>query len=772
MNSLTHNPKMLLISSFPPRECGIATFSQDLSNAIGKVFGHTLPIEVCALENDDSLNRKYEEPVIDLIYTSKTEQYRIKADIINERNDIGMVCIQHEFGLFKGVYGDALLSFMLTLNKPIVVVFHTVLPNPDEKLKKVVEAIINLSEKIIVQTNQSFKILVEDYNCNESDLEIIPHGTHIVLWKDKARLKKKYGYEHNTILSTFGLLSENKNIETVLYALPEVVQKYPEIRFLILGKTHPEIIKNVGEEYRDKLVNIVKEQKLESNVIFVNKYLALDQLLNYLNLSDIYLFSSKDPNQAVSGTFIYAKSAGCPVISTPIPHAKEIIDNGTGILLTNFDRPEEFKNALFELISNKARRTEMGKNALSKMRATSWENAAIAYGKIFGEITNKAEDLSFQLPPIKLNHINDLTTSFGMLQFSHFCKPDPDSGYTLDDNARALIATLMHYQLYHDEVSLNLAKVYLNFIEFVQTETGWFQNYVDINKNFTVQNEKVNLEDANGRAIWSLGYVLSQSEILPIDFIFQAKKCWEKAITNIDKITSPRAIAFALKGIYYHSGYNQNDELVELSETLASKLLEYYQLKSEPDWHWYEDYLTYANSTLPEAMMYAYLITKKHQFKEIAEITFDFLLSNYFMKGKIQVISNKGWFNKKNDRNFFGEQPIEIAYTIFTLELFYEVTNKSKYRNQLEVAFSWFLGNNHLNQIMYNPLNGACYDGLEENHININQGAESTVCYFMARLVMQKYAASADSNLKNKLLFLCKCEDCHETDLKKTIELH
>lgn len=718
------------------------------------MFGSTLPVEICALENDDSLTRNYGKQVTNILHTFEIEQYRKTAEAINERLDIGMVCIQHEFGLFDGIYGDSLLSFMLTVNKPIATVFHTVLPKPDEKRKKIVQAIYDLSAKIIVQTRQSCKIFVEDYDCSDEVIEVIPHGTHIVLWKNKTRLKEKYGYKNNIVLTTFGLLGENKSIETVLHALPEIVEKHPETRYLVLGKTHPEIFKKDGEQYRNKLIEITKKLNLEDHVIFLNKYFELNELLEYLNLSDIYLFSSKDPHQAVSGTFAYAKSAGCPVISTPIPHAREVIDDNTGILLTEFEQPEEFKKAILSLINNKERRIELGKNAFSKMRASSWENAALAYGKIFGELTNKAEDLGFRLPPINLEHIHELTTDFGMLQFSNFCQADPDSGYTLDDNARALIATVMHYDMYKEETVLKLVDIYLKFVEFVQQKDGRFDNYVDFGHNFTEQNKEVNLEDPNGRALWALGFVLSRKNILPGEWVERAERCWQKALPVAESLTSPRAIAFTLKGLYYHHRYSCDHDIIQLADIFASRLLDYYHLKSEPDWHWYEDYMTYANSVLPEAMMYAYLLTGKKYYKDIAVITFDFLLSHYFMKGKIQVISNKGWFHKRNKRLFYGEQPIEVAYTIFTLELFYEVTGENKYKTQLEIAFSWFLGNNHLNQIMYNPANGSCYDGLEENHVNINQGAESSVCYLIASLIMEKHIVRNISSFSNQLLLL------------------
>ncbi len=273
--------KMLIVSSYPPRECGLATFSNDIVNSVKKVFGNTLPIEVCALQNNKR-QFKYGDEVKYTISSKSIEDYRLVAENINERNDIGLVCIQHEFGLHGGEYGDYFLVFLLALNKPIVTVFHTVLPEPDEKRKKVVQAIVDLSNRIVVLTNKSHEILMTQYGCQKSKINVIPHGTHIVLWEQKELLKDKYHFSNKIVMSDFGLVSENKGLETVLYALPEIIAKHPEVIYMVIGNTHPEIIKREGEKYRQKLIDIVQDLQIENNVIFINEYLELKQLLEYL----------------------------------------------------------------------------------------------------------------------------------------------------------------------------------------------------------------------------------------------------------------------------------------------------------------------------------------------------------------------------------------------------------------------------------------------------------------------------------------------------------
>ncbi len=731
--------KMLMVSSYPPRECGLATFSQDIVNAIKTVFGSSLAIEICALHNREN-KCSYNQEVSYTISTSNLVEYQLTAEEINERKDIGLVCIQHEFGLFGGEYGEYILPFILALNKPIATVFHTILPNPDEKRKKIVRAITDLSDKIIVLTKKSQELLVTHYDCSPTKIQIIPHGNHSIQWEQKEQLKTDNGFSNTTVLSTFGLISENKNIETTLFALSEIVAQHPKVVYFIIGATHPDVISREGEKYRNKLITLVEDLGLDKHVVFVNEYLELKKLLEYLTLSDIYLLSSKDPNQAVSGTFAYAMSCGCAVISTPIPHAVESLEDCSGIVLDSFDKPENFKDAILWMIENKEKQIAMGRNAFCLSHGPRWENIAIQYGMLFADLTNKHEDLRFCLPPINMGHIKKLTTDRGILQFSNFSEPDPSSGYTLDDNARALIDMVMYNKLFPHDDNLKMANIYLKYIEEIQRENGWFDNYKDFEYQLTKQNEEVNLEDANGRALWSLGTVFAHKESLPDVFLERAKVCWDKAIVKLPDISSPRAMAYAIKGLFnYYSTYKEA-AIEKHIERLADELLRHYQINSDEKWCWYEDYMTYANNVLPEAMMFSYLVTGKMKYKKIAIITFDFLLSHYFMKGQLKVISNRTWFKKENERTFYGEQPIEVATTIITLDLFNEVTRNRKYREQLKLAFIWFLGDNHLKQIMYNPENGASYDGLEDTHININQGAESTLCFFKARLIMEKYA--------------------------------
>jgi hypothetical protein len=347
--------------------------------------------------------------------------------------------------------------------------------------------------------------------------------------------------------------------------------------------------------------------------------------------------------------------------------------------------------------------------------------------------------LQYSLPAINLDHVGNLTTDFGMIQFSRINQPDPESGYTLDDNARALVAMCMHYETTGNISDLNQIAKYLRFIEYCILKNGRFLNYVDSEGAFTSQNQETNLDDANGRVVWALGYLIYNKKNIPETLITTATRLIRQALIHAREIHSTRAISFVLKGLFYYNEVAPSPDNIALAVILGNRLERMYTHESEARWRWFESYLTYANSILPEGMLCAHLITGNNIYRSIAKESFDFLLSNTFTSTSIKLISNKSWLKKGKIAADFGEQPIDVAYTILALGRFYDIFKEDAYLKKMEVAFNWFLGNNHLHRIIYNPCTGGCYDGLEENHINLNQGAESTLSYLMARLTVEKY---------------------------------
>jgi glycosyltransferase involved in cell wall biosynthesis len=730
--------EILFITSFPPRECGIATYSQDLIKALNNKFKNSFDIEICALETDTERHH-YHEPIKYILNTDQPNAFYNLSEKINVNSSIKMVLIQHEFGFFRKNEAN-LIQFLYKITKPVIIVFHTVLPNPDSSFKVNVQVIAQLAHSIIVMTHSAEEILKNDYEVDPNKITVIAHGTHLVPHSDKELLKAEYNLSGKKVLSTFGLLSSGKSIETTLDAMPSIIKKNENVLFLIIGKTHPSVMKEEGEKYRTMLEAKIETLQLQNHVLFVNTFLPLSQLLDFLQLTDIYLFTSNDPNQAVSGTFSYAISCGCPIISTPIPHASEVLSDGAGIII-DFGNSKQLGEEVNHLLLDKNLRNNISSKGLHKIAPTAWENSAIAHALLFEKTGNKNMNLEYKIPEINLDHIKKLTTDFGMIQFSIINQPDIESGYTIDDNARAMVAMCEHFELTKDKTDLDYIKIYLNFIKSCLQENGSFLNYVDVDGDFTEQNNETNLEDSNGRAIWALGYLISLGSILPTTLVENAKSTLLHATVNLTKIHSTRAMAFIIKGLYYANSKEKSTTNIGIIKKLANRMVEMYKHESNSNWIWFESYLTYGNSILPEAMLCAYLSTGDTTYKTVAKISFDFLLSKIFKENSIKVISNKGWLHKedKSDKKVIGgEQPIDVAYTILALSKFSIAFNNKEYSQKMKIAFSWFLGNNHLHQIIYNPCTGGCYDGLEDTYVNLNQGAESTVSYLMARLAIEK----------------------------------
>ena len=731
-------PQILVITSYPPRQCGIATYSQDLIEALNNKFDRSFTLKICPIESENEIHI-YPDDVKHILNIDRSSSFIKLAETINENSEIKLVMIQHEFGLFKGKDGS-FIQFLNAVQKPVCLVFHTVLPKPNLELKSSVRQIVEVCESVVVMTHTSEDILIKDYGIEPEKTSVIPHGTHLVSHLDRAILKEKYQLAGRMILSTFGLLSAGKCIETTLNSLPEIIKTHPEVLFLIIGKTHPSVVKHEGETYRSMLEAKVEELQIQKNVRFINKFLPLPALLEYLQLTDIYLFTSKDPNQAVSGTFSYAMSCGCAIISTPIPHAIEVLKNDAGIIV-DFQDSEQLTLAIISMLNETELRQTISMKGLHRIVPSVWENAAIAHALLFKGLTKDLIELSYKIPTINLDHLKKMTTHFGMIQFSVINQPDIGSGYTLDDNARALVAMCQHYELTKDEHDLKYIEIYYHFIDFCLQKEGHFLNYVDDNQTFTEQNYQTNLSDSNGRAIWALGYLISMADILPEKIVKQSELTIQLALSKVHTIHSTRAMAFIIKGLYYRNNKNKSNQDIELIKQLANRLVQMYRHEADSDWNWFESYLTYGNSILPEAMLCAWLATDLPIYQQIARSTFDFLLSKTFTEKRIKVISNKGWSQKgacSENKVIGGEQPIDVAYTILALSKFYNVFEDESYKHKMDIAFDWFLGNNHLQQIIYNPCTGGCYDGLEDKYVNLNQGAESTVSYLMARLTIEK----------------------------------
>ncbi|MBN1912961.1 MAG: glycosyltransferase, partial [Candidatus Omnitrophica bacterium] len=571
-----------------------------------------------------------------------------------------------------------------------------------------------------------------------------------------AKHKSNLGFSKKVNLLTFGLLSKGKGIEYVIEALPQIIKSYPDIMYIVLGVTHPNVLKEEGESYRNSLIKKVHELGLSSHVNFYNEYVSLDELLQFLKAADIYISTSLDPNQAVSGTLSYALGCGRPVISTPFAQAKELITEEAG-LLVNFRDPDSYTQAITKLLKDHVLREQLGKNAYFRTRNMTWDNVALEYSKLFSKYSAEIAGVSEhkKIPRVNLNHMFRLTDDFGIIQFAKLSLPDISSGYTLDDNARALIVACLCYEHsgktlkvpYPDKYKQDLLKrieVYLRFIEYVLDENGMFHNYVKSDRKIDFElSEKENLDDANGRAFWALA-VSAMTGSLPQGIKDKAFSLLKKIMEKYNMFESPRSAAFYVKGFSLLIEKMKGVEGQDLAQMLIShcdRLMSLYRGVSSPDWQWFEIYLTYSNAVLPEALILGHKHTGNSEFLDISVKTLDFLIGHTFVNGTYTPIGQDGWHHKTGTRRFFDQQPEDVAAMTSALATAYSITKNAVYKKLMHEAFNWFLGDNSLKQVVYDRATGGCYDGLGERHINLNQGAESTTSYLLARLVLKEHLA-------------------------------
>ena len=727
---------IVCLSTFPPRRCGIATFTEDLTNAIDQMFESSIESKIVAMNLTEISHLPYSDKVIFQVSQPSEKDYVNTANKLNQIEKVRLVNIQHEFGIFGGEYGSHLLQFLKKLQKPVVTTFHTVLPAPDEKMRNTVQTIMKYSKGIIVMTHSSKEILKKDYGLDPNRIQVIPHGIHHVPYKTSEHAKSVLGISGKLILSTFGLLSPGKGIEYAIEALPQVVEKFPNVRFLIAGVTHPIVLEQKGESYRSFLIKKIYELNLTDYVSFYNTYFDQNDLFRFLEATDVYLSPSLDPIQTVSSTLSYALGSGRPVISTAFAQAKEDITDEVGILI-DFKNPQVFATAIIKLLGSDELRLQMGKNAYFRTRHMTWENIALSYLKHFSQFVPELKLVHRKLPPIKLTHLAKLTDNFGIIQFAKLTEPDLSSGYTLDDNARALVAAALHYKKFGAPSSLKLASIYLNFLYLVAKPNGYFDNYVNSNHTIDKQrNIQENSEDSSARALYALALVSTTTQI-PKHIRYQAYSFFEQSFQKNVAFSSPRAIAFYIKALHSLLSKWKEPKVLATLNYHCEQLIALYEKSHSPDWEWFEHYLTYSNAIPSEALLLGYKITGERRYLEVAEKTLNFLIKHTFKDSVYSPIGQSGWFPKGGTRQYFDQQPEDTTATVEALNVMFQVTNRTHYKELANIAFNWFLGDNVLGQVVYDRTSGGCYDGIGEKSINLNQGAESTISYLLARLFLE-----------------------------------
>lgn len=736
--------KLAYISTYPPRECGIGAFTKDLAHSMINVNGqgiHANKSIIIAL-NDHDQTYIYPKEVKLVIQQEQQADYLAAANFIN-LSGADICLLEHEFGIFGGQNGVYILPLLHRLKIPLVVTLHTVLQTPSYNEKAVLKEICKMASRLVVMSNKAIGFLTNVYEVPKEKIALIEHGVPDIHF-NQAESKKDFKLEEKKVLLTFGFMGRNKGIETVIKALPKIIGDYPEVLYIILGKTHPNILRHSGEEYRTYLQLLVHSLGLSRHVMFLNKFVSQKELFKYLSACDIYITPYTNEAQITSGTLTYAMGAGCAVISTPYWHAEELLSDGKGRLF-DFTDSDGLAIILKELLEQPEVLKKLQKKASDYGTKITWPKIGEQYLALAKNImadhqepVAKKETIvnPLHLPPFSLAHIKRLTDDTGIIQHAKFGIPNLKEGYCLDDNARALLMVLMAYQQKKDSLALDLSPIYLSYIHYMQNKDGTFRNFLSFNRNFL---DEVGSEDSFGRTIWALGYLLGHP---PNDAYYQTGKLmFLDAAPNFEKLKSIRGIANTMIGISYYLRSNIADDIMtERLRNLAHKLIKQYEDNSTPQWKWFETLLAYDNGILPLALLHAAEILNDEKITKYALETMNFLTGITLKDGFLSIIGNKEWYKKDEERSMFAQQPIDALAMILMYHQAFHLTMDKEYLNKLYISFMWFLGENDLRLSLYDFETKGCCDGFESDGVNRNQGAESTLAYLTSHLtVLQAY---------------------------------
>ena len=746
--SLPLPTRVAFIGNYLPRQCGIATFTTDLCDAVGAEYGSgrlfAIPV------NDPESSYDYPEQVRLELDQEDLSSYERAAEFLNF-NGNDLVCLQHEYGIYGGIAGSHILALLRKLKMPLVTTLHTVLREPDMNQRAVLEEIARLSDRLVVMSELAAQLLREVYAVPIGKIDIIPHGVPDLPFMDPNYFKDKFGTEGKSVLLTFGLLSPNKGIENVIRALPAILARHPNVVYIVSGVTHPHIRRQEGERYREQLVALAEKLGVSNQLILNNRFVSAEELVEHVGAADIYITPYLQEAQIVSGTLAIALGAGKAIISTPYWHARELLAEKRGEIVP-FANPGAIGEAVLALLENEAERHAMRKRAYLYSRGTTWPKTARAYMASFqrarferslqpraAQPVDTTADLIDRLPAMNTGHLLTMTDDTGMLQHAIFSVPNTREGYTTDDNARALIVSTLLDESSADLLQLahpNLSHRYLAFLWLAfDTDSGRFRNFLGYDRKWL---ESVGSDDSHGRALWSLGKVLGHSQNAGLRGA--AGRLFEAAVPATLSFTSPRAWAFCILGMQAYLDWFPGDRSIQgARNTLANRLLDIYERSHTDKWRWFEKSLSYSNARLSQALILAGWRSDNQRMIEVGMDSLKWLVAEQHRDDKeiFVPIGSRGFFVEGSEKARFDQQPVEACATVSACLEVYRLTEERQWREEAQRVFLWFLGKNDLQVPLYDSTTGGCRDGLHPDRVNENQGAESTLSFLMALLEMQ-----------------------------------
>lgn len=732
--------KVAFLGDYLPRKCGIATFTTDLRCAVATEF----PAMQCLVVPVNDLADGYDYPaeVRFEIAEQDLPSYLRAADFLNI-TDVDVVCLEHEFGIFGGPAGSHVLALLRELRMPIVTTLHTVLREPSPEQRRVMRDLVRRSTRLVVMSERGREFLRDIYQAPEAKIDLIPHGIPDMPFADPNYFKDEFGVAGKQVLLTFGLLSPNKGIEFALRALPDIIREFPNVVYIVLGQTHPNLLREEGEAYRLSLERLAKDLRVQKHVVFFNRFVELEELMRFIGAADIYLTPYLTEAQITSGTLAYAFGAGNAVVSTPYWHAAELLTAERGKLVP-FRDAKAIGIAVVELLRDEPLRHTMRKNAYKLGRDMVWSRVAQLYAKSFEQAR---QDHSFvgrrsspiktldeqpgQLPELKLDHLFRMSDSTGIFQHASFTVPNFAEGYCTDDNARALVLAVMLQKLEHGSTPISsLAATYAAFLNHAfDRKSGRFRNFMSFDRRWL---EEVGSEDCQGHALWALGLCVAQAG--QGSFQMLAAELFEQALPVAAEFTSPRAWAFTLIGIDEYLRRLSGDRRAnQIRESLTAKLMQRFADAATEDWQWFEDVVSYTNAKLPHALILSGRCMSNAAMLELGLKTLRWLVKIQTSEaGSFRPVGSNGFYPRGRERALFDQQPIEAQATVSACIEAYQATSDMFWVAEARRAFEWFLGRNDLGLALYDAGTGGCRDGLHMDRLSQNQGAESTLAFLLA----------------------------------------
>jgi glycosyltransferase involved in cell wall biosynthesis len=740
-----------------PRQCGIATFTTDLSEAISGEY----PAADCFVVamNDGGQAYAYPSPVRFQIAEADHTAYLRAADFLNV-NEVEIVCLQHEYGIFGGKAGSHVLGLLRELRMPVVTTLHTILETPTPPQRLVMDELVRLSERIIVMSEHGADLLQTVHGVARGKIDNIPHG--VPSFPSASQSKTLLGVEGKSVILTFGLLSPDKGIEHVIDALPAILARFPDAVYIVLGATHPHVKACHGETYRLMLENRAQRLGVEASIIFHNRFVGQSELTRFLSAADIYITPYLKPDQITSGTLAYAVGAGKAVISTPYWYASELLQDGRGILVPWRDS-ESIANEVVGLLGDDTKKRSLETRAAESGRQMGWPTVARRYMESFErarfEHTGhrrtvfEAQTLARRpadLPEVKLDHMLVLTDDTGILQHATFNVPRYEDGYCLDDNARALLVMALVEDAGTEDRKLVRALMsrYMAFVSHAFNHgTGRFRNFMSFGRKWC---EEFGSEDSQGRSLWALGTVVGRSANPGCKNA--ARQLFQSALIAVPGFSSPRAWAYALLGIdEYLRAFNGDAHTQAILKLISERLLDLYRRTRCHDFPWFEDRLTYCNARLPQALLVAGAWMEHTEMITAGLHSLAFLLSEQrSVTGYFAPIGTNGFYVRGGSKAVFDQQPVEACATIAACLAARRATGDPLWAEHARSAFTWFFGENLLKQALCDPSTGGCRDGLHADRVNENQGAESTLCFLLSLLEMRASHNVTGTNLRSE----------------------